>query len=68
MAASGCGLLLAGLLLLVFIGVIEDLGRAIKLQLPLLANWPYLLLASLAVFLVLQLLLLALRRDGGAKK
>ena len=68
MAASGCGLLLAGMLLLVFIGVVEDLGRAIKLQLPLLANWPYLLLALLAVFLLLQLLLLALRRDGPAKK
>jgi len=68
MAAGGCGLLLLGLLLLVVIGVVEDLGRAANLQLRLLAHWPYLLLALLAVFLLLQLLLLALRRDSGPKK
>jgi predicted dehydrogenase len=61
MAASGCGLLLAGLLLLLAIGVVEDLGRAVKLQLPLLAHWPYLLLAVLSLFLLLQLLLFLLR-------
>ena len=68
MAASGCGLLLLVLLLLVFIGVVEDLGRAINLRLGLLANWPYLLLAVLAVFLLMQLLLLALRPGPGPKK
>ncbi len=61
MAAGGCGLLLLGLLLLLVIGVVEDLGRAVNLQLRLLSMWPYLLLALLAVFLLMQLLLLALR-------
>jgi predicted dehydrogenase len=62
MAAGGCGLLLLGLLLLLVIGVVEDLGRALKLQLDWLSKWPYVLLALLAVFLLLQLLVLALRQ------
>jgi hypothetical protein len=68
MAASGCGLLLLGIFLLVVVGVVEDLGRAIRLPMPHLADWPYLLLAVLAIFLLLQLLLLLLRRDSKPKE
>ncbi|HEY1786271.1 MAG TPA: hypothetical protein VGG30_12005 [Pirellulales bacterium] len=68
MTAGGCGVLLLGLLLLLVIGVVEDIGRAANLQLRLLANWPYLLLALLAVFLLSQLLILALRPGPGSKK
>ena len=48
MAALGCGVLLLALLALFLSAVVTGLG------IPLLGAWPYLLLAILAVFLLLQ--------------
>jgi len=51
MASLGCGLLLAALLLLGVVAIVEQLGAPVKL-------WPYLLVAVLGGFLLLQLLML----------
>ena len=60
MASLGCGLLLAGLLLLMVLAVLEqvEVGQ-VKLVFP---NWPYLLVGVLGLFLVLQLLTLLFRK------
>jgi predicted dehydrogenase len=49
MAAFGCGLLFVGLLILVVAGVLGD-----ALNVPLMRFWPWVLLAVLAMFLLLQ--------------
>ncbi|MCC7084622.1 MAG: hypothetical protein IT427_06410 [Pirellulales bacterium] len=60
MASVGCGLLMLGLLLVVAVAI--ALGIAVNAGwlgiANVLANWPYLLLAVLGIFLLLQLLLL----------
>jgi predicted dehydrogenase len=68
MAALGCGVLILGLMFLVLIAVVEDFGRAVGRRIPLVAHWPYLLLGLMVIFLLLQLLLLAMRRHGPADR
>jgi hypothetical protein len=63
MAAVGCCLLIVGLVLVVVVGVLEDFLRR---RVPLIPKWPYVLLGVLGLFLALQLLLLALRREPAA--
>ena len=60
MASLGCGLLIAGLALVVFVAM----ARMLAVQagwnglVQILDFWPYLLLAVLGIYLVLQLLVL----------
>ncbi len=68
MTALGCGLLIAGLIFLVLIAAVEDLGRAVGLRMPFVAHWPTLLLALLCAFLLLQLLLLLIRSSKQSNK
>jgi hypothetical protein len=56
-------LLIVGLLLVVVVGVLEDFLRR---RVPLVPKWPYLLLGVLGLFLVMQFMLLALRREPSA--
>ncbi len=60
MAAVGCCLLVVGLAAVVVVGVLEDFLRR---HVPLIPKWPYVLLGVLGLFLALQLLLLALKRE-----
>jgi predicted dehydrogenase len=59
MASLGCGLLLLTLMLLVLVGVLE------QMKVPGLGVWRYGLVVVLVVFLGLQLLLLAAKRKAG---
>lgn len=59
MASLGCGLLLLTMMLLVLVGVLE------QMRVPGLGVWRYGLVAVLAVFLGLQLLLLAAKKKSG---
>jgi hypothetical protein len=59
MTSLGCGLLLAGLCLLVAVGIVEVVARKAgfaKLA-DALRSWPYWLVGFLIVFLLLQLVL-----------
>jgi predicted dehydrogenase len=60
MASIGCGLLMLGLLLIVVVAIAHTFAKnAGWVQgAEVLAKWPYLLLAVLAIFLLLQLFLL----------
>lgn len=60
MASLGCGLLLLGLAVLGVVGLIDALSD--QREPTSVRNWPYVLLAVLAVFLLLQLLMLVARR------
>jgi predicted dehydrogenase len=62
MTSVGCGLLLVGLFLLGAVGIAEQMG------LPYVKYWPHVLLGVLAVFLLLQMLMLAFRSDGSRDK
>lgn len=64
MSALGCGLLMAGMLVLFLVGMAHSLKGLVEWPARLLDQWPKLLLALLGCFLALQcLLLLARRRD-----
>jgi len=63
MASAGCGLLIAGLLLLMGIALVEDIARVMKVRIPLIDKWPYILLALLGVFLAMQLFSLLFKGD-----
>ncbi len=60
MASLGCGLLMAGLALVVFVAMVRVLAVQAGWNgvVQILDFWPYLLLAVLGIFLVLQLLVL----------
>ncbi len=60
MASLGCGLLMAGLALVVFVAMFRVLAVQAGWNgvVQILDFWPYLLLAVLGIFLVLQLLVL----------
>lgn len=60
MASLGCGLLIAGLVLVVFVAMVRVLAVQAGWNglVQILDFWPYLLLAVLGLFLVLQLLVL----------
>ena len=62
MASLGCGLLIVGLLLIMGIALAEDAARALKVRIPLIDKWPYLLVGLLAVFLMLQFLSLVMKK------
>jgi hypothetical protein len=67
MAMGGC-LLLVMAVAIVFLAT---LGEGLRLPMrnwPLWRQWPYLLLAPIAVFLLLQLLQLAIKRDDGPRR
>ncbi|HEV2971976.1 MAG TPA: hypothetical protein VGY55_18530 [Pirellulales bacterium] len=68
MTSLGCGLLLAGLCLLLAVGVVEAIARKagfVKLA-DALRAWPYWLVGFLVVFLLLQLIMkLAAPGDSG---
>jgi predicted dehydrogenase len=66
MAALGCGLLLVGLVVFVFAGLLGGIETVVRQ--PLVPYWPLILLAVLAFFLLLQaipLLLPKRHRDEG---
>lgn len=58
MASLGCGLLVLGTLLLGAVAIGEQAG------VPYTRYWPYFLLAALAFFLLLQMLMLAFRKSA----
>ena len=60
MASLGCGLLIAGLVLVVFVAMVRMLAVQAGWNglVQILDFWPYLLLAVLGIYLVLQLLVL----------
>ena len=62
MTSLGCGLLLLGMLVLGVVAIGEQMG------LPWLKGWPYALLATFGLFLLLQLLMLVFRKEerGGS--
>ncbi len=60
MASLGCGLLLMTLMLLVLVGVLE------QLKIPGIGVWRYALVGVLGVFLALQFLLLTSKKKGDA--
>ena len=66
MAAAGCGLLMAGLLLLAIVALADDFARAAGFVIPLLRMWPYLIAVFLGIFLMMQLLTLVFRRKSTA--
>jgi hypothetical protein len=59
MTSVGCGLLIAGLMLLGFVAVAQQLAEAAGLELlaNVLSKWPFLLLIVMIGFLLLQGLL-----------
>jgi len=59
MASLGCGLLLLTLMLLVLVGVLE------QMKVPFLGVWTYAVVGVLGVFLLLQLLLLTSKKRAG---
>lgn len=61
MASLGCGLLLVGLFLLGAVAIAEQMG------IPYVQAWPYFLLGTLGVFLLMQLLMLVFRARDAAR-
>lgn len=59
MASLGCGLLLLTLMLLILVGVLE------QMKVPFLGVWRYAVVGILGVFLLLQLLLLTSKKKAG---
>jgi myo-inositol 2-dehydrogenase/D-chiro-inositol 1-dehydrogenase len=63
MTSLGCGLLIAGLGLILVVGLTDSIARAMHRPIPLVEHWPYLLLGLLGLFLLLQLFALLFGKD-----
>ena len=58
-----CGLLIAGLGLILVAALTDNIARAMHRPIPLVEHWPYLLLGLLGLFLLLQLFALLFAKD-----